>query len=102
VEYGESLEEAAVREAREETSLEVELMGQFHTYSDPDRDPREHIITTVFVARATGTPQAADDARRLAIFSPEDLPAQLAFDHDRILADYVKVRQAWLARVPSG
>jgi len=99
VDYGESLEAAARREAREETNLEVELLGQFHTYSDPGRDPRQHNITTVFVAQAHGTPQAADDARSLAIFRPEDLPRALAFDHGQILADYLKVRPQWLAKL---
>ncbi|HEY9072539.1 MAG TPA: NUDIX hydrolase [Desulfobaccales bacterium] len=99
VDYGESLETAARREAREETSLEVVLLGQLHTYSDPQRDPRQHNITTVFVAQAHGTPQAADDARSLAIFRPEDLPRALAFDHGQILADYLKVRSRWLAKL---
>jgi ADP-ribose pyrophosphatase YjhB (NUDIX family) len=63
VDYGESLEAAATREAKEETGLEVELLRQFHTYSDPGRDPRGHTVSTVFVARASGVPQAADDAQ---------------------------------------
>ncbi len=96
VEYGETLEAAARREAWEETGLEVVLLGQFKAYSAPDRDPRQHTITTVFVARGFGTPQAADDARGLAVFSPESLPGNLAFDHNRILADYLKVRPDWL------
>jgi ADP-ribose pyrophosphatase YjhB (NUDIX family) len=96
--YGESLEDAARREAKEETGLTVELLGQFHAYSDPDRDPRQHTITTVYVARGRGAPQAADDARNLAIFAPEKLPEVLAFDHARILADYLKVRREWLER----
>ena len=100
VEYGESLEEAAVREAREETGLEVQLLGQFHSYSDPQRDPRQHIITTVFVARGTGHPKAASDARSLAIFPVDELPPNLAFDHHQILQDYLKVRQAWLCCDP--
>src|SRR3989304_1636029 len=53
VDYGESIENAAVREALEETSLKVELLRQFHVYSSPDRDPRFHTISTVFTARAT-------------------------------------------------
>ena len=98
VEYGESLEEAAVREAREETGLEVKLLGQFHSYSAPHRDPRQHVITTVFVARGTGHLEAASDARSLAVFSPDKLPPNLAFDHNQILEDYLKARKAWLAR----
>jgi ADP-ribose pyrophosphatase YjhB (NUDIX family) len=87
--YGESLEAAAVREAREETGLDVELVEQFHTYSDPRRDPRQHNITTVYIARAIGgTLQAQDDAQDIGIFSEDDLPPHLAFDHDEILKDY--------------
>lgn len=99
VDYGESLEDAARREAREETGLEVKLLGQFHTYSDPDRDPRQHTITTVYVASARGVPQAADDARALAVFTPENLPEVLAFDHALILADYLQVRPYWLDKI---
>jgi len=99
VDYGESLEAAACREALEETGLKVELLGQLHTYSDPRRDPRRHNISTVFVARAFGTPKAADDARSLEIFRLEDLPQEMAFDHAEILADYLKVRRDWLAKL---
>ena len=88
VDYGESLEEAAVREAGEETSLQVALIRQFHTYSDPNRDARKHTITTVYVAQAEGTPRAADDAAALDIFTEDALPDELAFDHRRILRDY--------------
>ncbi|MDH5458002.1 MAG: NUDIX hydrolase [Nitrospinota bacterium] len=89
VEVGESLEQAAVREAKEETCLDVELLGQFHTYSDPNRDPRMHCISTVFVARATGTPRAEDDAKSVAIYPKDQLPDVLAFDHRQILEDYL-------------
>ncbi|NPU82849.1 MAG: NUDIX hydrolase [Syntrophaceae bacterium] len=87
VDYGESLEEAAVREAREETGLDVTLLRQLHTYSRPDRDPRQHTITTVFVGRSSGKPEAGDDAGEIGIFTRDTLPA-LAFDHGEILADY--------------
>ncbi len=88
VDYGESLEEAAVREAFEETSLKVRLKRQFHTYSDPKRDPRMHTITTVYIAEAEGTPKARDDAKSIGIFREDNLPRPLAFDHERILKDY--------------
>ena len=92
VDYGESLESAAVREAKEETGLDVTLIRQLHTYSRPDRDPRHHTITTVFIASATGTPVAADDAAEIGVFSKDDLPSPLAFDHEDILADYFRLK----------
>ena len=88
VDYGESLEEAAVREAKEETSLDVQLKKQLHTYSDPDRDPRQHTISTVFVASARGRPKAEDDAQEIGIFTKEEINFSLAFDHNKILSDY--------------
>jgi len=88
VDYGESLEDAAVREALEETSLRVRLLGQLGTYSDPARDPRKHTISTVFIARASGTPNARDDAKTLGIFTRREIDFPLAFDHARILKDY--------------
>ena len=94
VDYGESLEEAAMREAKEETSLDVTLLDQFHTYSDPKRDPRRHTITTVYMARARGTPKAADDAAAIGIFRKDDLPEEMAFDHREILRDYFISRRA--------
>jgi len=90
VDYGESLEETAIREAKEETSLDIELKAQFHTYSDPKRDPRQHTISTVYVAKAEGKPKAQDDAQEVGIFTQEEISFPLAFDHEKILADYFK------------
>jgi len=91
VDYGESLEEAAIREAKEETNLDVTLARQFHTYSDPKRDPRHHSISTVFIAKAKGKPQAKDDALEIGIFTESNLPDEIAFDHRSILSDYFKI-----------
>lgn len=88
VDYGESLENAARREAQEETSLEVNLTEQFYAYSDPARDPRHHTISTVFIATATGAPRGADDAKRAQAFIETNLPSPLVFDHAQILCDY--------------
>ncbi|MDA0674491.1 MAG: NUDIX hydrolase [Cyanobacteria bacterium] len=92
VDYGEAVETAAVREAAEETGLTVTLVEQFHVYSDPSRDARKHTISIVFLATATGTPQAGDDAQGLAVFNPWEVPTNLCFDHDRILRDYWQYR----------
>jgi 8-oxo-dGTP diphosphatase len=88
VDYGESVEAAAQREAQEETSLQVQLIEQFQVYSDPNRDPRQHTLSVVFLATAKGEPQAQDDAKTIGIFAPWKIPAPLCFDHDRILRDY--------------
>ena len=88
VDYGETLETAAIREAKEETGLDIELIRQFHTYSDPQRDPRHHTITTVYVAEAQGTATAGDDAGEVATFKKEELPEKIVFDHNEILKDY--------------
>jgi 8-oxo-dGTP diphosphatase len=90
VDYGESLETAAVREAKEETSLEISNLRLLGCYSDPERDERMHTISTVYVATGHGAPHAADDAVNLAIFKPTDLPEKLCFDHAEILNDYLK------------
>lgn len=88
VDYGESLEEAAAREAMEETGLKVSELRQFHAYSDPRRDPRQHNISVVFLARADGSPKPGDDASDCRIFSLDALPPDMAFDHQEILRDY--------------
>jgi 8-oxo-dGTP diphosphatase len=87
VDYGESFEEAAVREAKEETGLTVRLLKQFHTYSDPGRDPRLHTASTVYIATADGNLQAGDDAGQAKVFARGDIPP-LVFDHNKILDDY--------------
>ncbi len=88
VDYGESLESAAIREAKEETGLDIKLVRQFHTYSDPRRDSRHHSITTVYIAKAEGDAKAGDDAGEIGIFKRESLPKNIAFDHREILEDY--------------
>jgi 8-oxo-dGTP diphosphatase len=93
VDYGETLEAAAVREAREETGLEIRLIGQLGAYSDPSRDPRFHTISTVFLARATGMPQGGDDAARAVVVDPRDRRRPLVFDHRRILDDYLAAKK---------
>jgi len=90
VDYGESLEEAAVREAKEETNLNVKLVKQFHTYSNPKRDPRHHSISTVYIAKTKGKPKAKDDALKIGIFNESNLPDEIAFDHRSILNDYFR------------
>jgi ADP-ribose pyrophosphatase YjhB (NUDIX family) len=90
VDYGESLEEAAQREAKEETNLNVTLIKQFHNYSDPKRDPRHHSISTVYIAKAKGIPKAKDDALGIGVFNESNLPDEIAFDHRSILDDYFK------------
>jgi ADP-ribose pyrophosphatase YjhB (NUDIX family) len=90
VDYGESLEQAAVREAREETSLVIVNLRQLHAYSRPGRDPRHHTVSVVFVAQGTGIPQAADDAREIGLFVRQNLPEPLVFDHREILEDYFR------------
>ena len=92
IDYGESAESAAVREAKEETSLHVTDLHLFGVYSDPDRDPRHHTLTVVYTAVGDGEPRAADDATELGIFGRHDLPDPIAFDHARILEDFFSSR----------
>ncbi len=92
VDYGESFEDAALREAFEETGLQLETLKQFHTYSAPGRDPRMHTASTVFIAQSDKLPRAGDDAAEAALFARDELP-EMAFDHGRILEDYYLYRK---------
>ncbi len=93
VDEGEPLHAAAAREAMEETGLTVELIEQFFTYSDPKRDPRKHTVSTVYIGRAQGEPQGADDAAEARAFPLNALPPDLCFDHGTILADYLAYKR---------
>jgi 8-oxo-dGTP diphosphatase len=88
VEVGESVEDAAVREAKEETSLDVTLTEQFHVYSKPGRDPRFHTVSVVFIGNGQGKLQGKDDAKKAGVFSDSELPGHIAFDHPQIILDY--------------
>lgn len=90
IEYGESAEEAAVREAKEETNLEIDLKELFHVYSAPDRDPRFHTISIVFIAKGSGKLKAGDDAGDARVFYEGNLPENIAFDHRKILNHYFR------------
>jgi ADP-ribose pyrophosphatase YjhB (NUDIX family) len=93
IDRGEKAEEAAIREAREETGLSVTLTALLGVYSDPARDPRRHTISTVYVATAEGTPKGGDDASEARLFGVRSLPTPLAFDHAQILGDYFRFRR---------
>jgi O-acetyl-ADP-ribose deacetylase (regulator of RNase III)/ADP-ribose pyrophosphatase YjhB (NUDIX family) len=94
VDYGESLKDAVIREAKEETGLDLTEIRQFHTYSQPDRDPRFHTIGTVFIATAKGKPAAGDDAAGLKVAKLEKLTElEFAFDHKKIIIDYLTYKK---------
>ena len=93
VETGEWLADAAAREVKEETGLDVEIVELFHVYSNPARDPRKHTVTTVFIGRAHGEPVGGDDAARCIVATPDDVRAKLVFDHATIVADYELYRR---------
>lgn len=99
VEVGETLEQAAVREAREETSLDVRLIALLGCYSDPSRDARGHTVGVVYVGEAGGEPRAEDDAANVSVFLPGAFPAFMAFDHALILRDYLEFRTS--GRLPA-
>ncbi|MDH5546887.1 MAG: NUDIX hydrolase [Gammaproteobacteria bacterium] len=99
VDIGETVEDATVREAMEEVTLQISLKALLGCYSQPSRDPRGHTVSLVYVAEASGKPVAADDARNVQVFSIENLPEQLAFDHKAILNDYLSYRSC--GQIPS-
>jgi len=90
LEYGETVEQTARREAKEETCLDLDDLKQFHTYSDPKRDLRWHTISVIFTAKGVGIPQAADDASELKLYTLDNLPEPICFDHKKVLEDYKK------------
>lgn len=94
VDIGESVPDAAVREAREETSMEVNLQCLLGVYSDPARDPRGHTVSMIYIGQAHGEPIAADDAASVGIFDPAAINVPLAFDHETILRDYLRFRNS--------
>lgn len=100
VDYGESLEEAAKREVKEETNLDIKELKQFCVYSTPGRDPRFHTISTVFTGKGEGKLKASDDAKEIKIFKKDEIPSVLAFDHKRILEDYFNSQVKKIALYP--
>ena len=94
VDEGEALHAACVREVKEETGLDVDLSEQFFTYSDPNRDPRKHTISTVFIGWAEGEPRGSDDAAEAKAFSVDAIPTELCFDHSTIVADYLAYKRS--------
>ena len=94
VDYGESLEEAVTREMKEETGLDLLELKQFHTYSKDGRDPRFHTISTVFIAKAKGKPQAGDDAVGIKVIKLNGIDRiDFAFDHKKVVEDYIKYKK---------
>ena len=100
IDYGESAESAAVREAKEETGLDVILTDLLYVYSDPSRDPRGHTVSIVYIGESNGIPHAGDDAEKCFLCDPEKIPDDLVFDHGRILRDYLEYRKTGKRPVP--
>jgi ADP-ribose pyrophosphatase YjhB (NUDIX family) len=93
VDEGETVEDACRREALEETGLTISLSALLGVYSDPDRDPRFHTMSVVYIAQANGVPTAGDDASATRVVNIDDIPElELAFDHRQILDDYLRYR----------
>lgn len=93
MDYGETVEAAAIREAKEETSLDVELQKLLGVYSDPKRDPRGQTVSVVFIASGRGKLEANDDAAEAAVFTKDSMPTELVFDHQKILEDYFRYKE---------
>lgn len=97
VDYGETVENAAKREAKEETNIDAANLFLFGVYSDPRRDPRFHTVSVVYVATARGVElRAGDDAKTAKIFTEETLPDDIVFDHKKILKDYFRWKKSWI------
>jgi len=94
VDVGETIEQAAIREMKEEVCLDVELECLLGLYSDPVRDKRGHTATAIYIAQAKGMPKAADDAKTVAVFKLDALPTELAFDHAQVLQDYLHYKKS--------
>jgi len=91
VEVGERVEDAAIREIKEEVGLEVELVGLLGVYSDPNRDPRAHVVSVVWIGDASGEPKAGSDAKKVKVFKLEEIPFdKLVFDHAKIIKDFLR------------
>jgi len=98
VDKGETAEQAAIREAKEETGLEVQLDCLLGCYSDPDRDPRFHTVSLVYVASAEGLPIAGDDAKNTQLFDASDIDVALVFDHQQIIEDYLSYKKTGVVK----
>ncbi|RME89893.1 MAG: NUDIX hydrolase [Candidatus Hydrogenedentota bacterium] len=100
VDIGESVEQAAIREAKEETNLEVELIDLLYVYSNPKRDPRGHAVSVVFVAKGEGKLKAQDDAKKALLVNPRE-KHDFVFDHAEILKDYLTYKETGQKPSPS-
>ena len=90
VDVGESVENAVVREMKEEISLDVEIKTLLGVYSDPSRDIRFHTASVTYICKANGIPVGADDAKEAKIYKLDEIPLDiLVFDHKKILEDYM-------------
>jgi 8-oxo-dGTP diphosphatase len=91
VEVGETVEKAVLREVKEETGLDAQIVKLLGVYSEPNRDPRFHVVSVVFVLDAYGEPKGGDDAKKAVVFPLEDLPFdKIVFDHAKILKDFLR------------